>query len=235
MITIIHGEDTTNSRDYYYSLKKDIASPTVLEEGNINLNNLVQLIEGNTLFGGDEKKSVFIEKFFTQKKQSLDYDEIVEFIQKNEKKAEFIFWEPKEVGKKVTGLFKQPTVKVFSYPKQMFAFLDSITPNSSTSVSLFHQALKHSEPELLFFLMIRQFRLLIALSEKKIEQSSDDIDEVKRLAPWQKSKLTKQASLFQKQRLLEVYKRLFDIDLAQKTGASPLLLTQAIDIFLLDL
>ena len=70
---------------------------------------------------------------------------------------------------------------------------------------------------------------MIGLSEKA------DIEEVKRLAPWQKSKLMNQASMFEMKKLKEIYKKLYKIDKAQKTGATNLSLTQNIDIFLLEI
>ena len=78
----------------------------------------------------------------------------------------------------------------------------------------------------------RQFRLLLAVSE---ENSKDSIDEITRLAPWQKSKLEKQARLFQVDKLLSIYKKLYQIDLAQKTGNLPFSLTASIDFLLADL
>ena len=82
-------------------------------------------------------------------------------------------------------------------------------------------------------MLIRQIRLLIALSENG--NTRDVIDEVKRLAPWQKSKLAKQAGYFSTQELLKIHEALYKMDLASKTSSFPLSLTETIDFFLLDL
>ena len=80
-------------------------------------------------------------------------------------------------------------------------------------------------------MIIRQFRLLLGLSES----SNNNIDEIKRLAPWQKSKLVRQASLFGVDKLKQIYKMLYKIDKSQKTGKSPLTLVQDIDILMLEI
>lgn len=85
--------------------------------------------------------------------------------------------------------------------------------------------------ELIFFMLIRQFRLLLAVSEEGI----DSIDEMKRIAPWQKSKLNSQARSFGKESLLDIYNKLYKIDSETKSGKSALTLTQAIDFFLAGL
>ncbi|MBI2622551.1 MAG: hypothetical protein HYW64_00425 [Candidatus Levybacteria bacterium] len=55
------------------------------------------------------------------------------------------------------------------------------------------------------------------------------------MAPWQKSKLQRQAFLFTKDALTKNFAQLYAIDLAQKTGSLSLSLIQTIDFFLLDL
>ena len=84
---------------------------------------------------------------------------------------------------------------------------------------------------MVFFMLIRQFRLLLALREK----STVHIDEVKRLAPWQMGKLQKQALLFSPEKLVFLYSQLADIDANHKIGKLSLPLDSTIDIFLLEI
>jgi len=68
-----------------------------------------------------------------------------------------------------------------------------------------------------------------------LENSKNNIDELKKLAPWQKSKLIRQAEMFGSQNLKKIYKKLYKIDKAQKTGSSGLTIVQQIDMLLLEL
>ena len=87
------------------------------------------------------------------------------------------------------------------------------------------------ETELIFYMIVRQFRLLLSLTS----EGSKNIDEAKRLAPWQSSKLKSQSKLFGKDRLIEIYKKLYKIDYETKFGLTSLPLNSTIDIFLIDL
>ncbi len=231
MITIIHGDDIVSSRKYLLEEKKTADSPIALEGERLTLSDLVPIIEGNQLFS--KGKNIFVEKFLSGKKaNSNELKNIASYLQKNNKLANIFLWEAKELTHGMLTLFKDAQVKLFKLPKHLFAFIDAIYPqNKHRLFSLFHSALKETEAELIFFMMIRQFRLLIALSDT----NSDAIEEVKRLAPWQRNNLQKQLKYFSNEALLSIYKKLFDIDLAQKTGSSPLSLIQAIDFFLLSL
>ena len=88
-----------------------------------------------------------------------------------------------------------------------------------------------SDADMVFFMLIRQFRLFLALREK----STVHIDEVKRLAPWQMGKLQKQALLFSPEKLVFLYSQLADIDANHKIGKLSLPLDSTIDIFLLEI
>ncbi len=80
-------------------------------------------------------------------------------------------------------------------------------------------------------MLVRQFRLMIALSS----EGSETIDELTRMAPWQRGKLEKQTSLFQKDQLIKLYSQLYNLDLGQKTGKLSMPMNNAIDIFLLNI
>lgn len=227
MITIIHGDDIVSSRKYLIEEKqKHKDSLSILEE-DINITNLTQIFEGERLFF--DSKVLFIEDFFTKAGKSKD---IVNYVKKSSKNVSIYFWEGSILTKSSLSLFQDPLVKTFKIPQNLFIFLDGLKPkNSQALIRLFHGCLANSEVELVFYMIIRQFRLILALKEPSQEQ----IDEVKRLAPWQKSKLQRQASLFSSQELLTIYKKLFEIDLSVKTGALPFPLTAAVDFFLVDI
>jgi len=264
MITIIHGNDTASSRKYYIDQKT--ADAFSFEGEKVCLTDLTQVLEGGGLF--TDSKKIFIDEFLSKRKQGKETEEIILLLNKYRETNDIFLWEGKEISKKNASLFSNPTVKTFKFPLFLFTFLDGIKPKSSNNVVLFHEALKKSEAELIFFMLIRQFRLLLAVSDEKspfsrhaeldsasleipksIRQAQDPeytegqvrddsnqrIDEIKRLAPWQKSKFKKQSGLFSLINLKNAYKKLFEIDLGQKTGTLNMSIEQAIDIFLLDL
>lgn len=230
MITIIHGDDIATSRKYLQEQKENTNEFVALET-EATLSDFAQNIEGSALF--NDTKTIFIENFLSKTgKMDANAEEIIEFVNKHEKDAKLFFWERKEISKRILSLFKNAVVKTFKIPQTIFLFLDSLKPGIGIkAVDLFHQALQASEPEILIFMLVRQFRLLIALSGK----SRTVIEELSRLAPWQEGKLKKQASYFSKEQLKSIYRKLYEIDVAQKTGSSLLSLIQSIDFFLLGI
>lgn len=230
MITIIHGDDIVSSRNFFVSQKQKIKNPLDFAGENITLTALVQIFEGGELF--TEKKAVFIEDFLAKRKASRDKDEILLYLAKYQD-HEIFLWEGKEISAKSLSIFKKAEIRHFKLPQSLFLFLDSLKPGIGTFlIPLFHKTLKNMEVELVFFMLVRQFRLLLALSQR---QESNVIDEENRLAPWQKGKLQRQASFFTAKELKNHFSRLYEIDLAQKTGNLNLSLIQAIDMFLLRL
>lgn len=228
MITIIHGEDAASSRKHYLTQK---TNDSISFDGEkLTLTNLVQIIEGRQLFL--EIKKIFIDELLSKRKPGRELEEIVSSLNKYSKDNDIFLWEGKELSKKSLSLFKSAEIKLFKLPQYLFTFLDSVRPASKNNVISFHEALKNTEAELLFFMLIRQFRLLLVVSDHNLKEQ---IDEVKRLAPWQLTKLKKQSSLFSTEKLLSIYKRLYEIDLGQKTGSLNMTLEQAIDMFLLNI
>lgn len=231
MVTIIHGDDISSSRKYFIEEKQKASNPVNIEGEKVILNTLVQAIEGGELFSTEKK--IFIENFFSKKKTGKEYDEIITYLKKNQPSADIYFWDNKELSKTIVKTFSTADIKIFKLPQTLFLLLDSIRPNNGKSlIDLFQKTLLNAEAELVFFMLIRQFRFLLAVSDLK---QNEPIDEVKRLAPWQLGKLQKQAGLFSPEELKKYYKKLYQIDLAQKTGALTMPLNQTLDFFFLDI
>lgn len=233
MITIIHGDDISASRNYFSELRQKNKNSVIFDANKITITDLVQNIEGSGLF--NDTKTLFIEDLLTKlKKTDKETKEILSFIAKNSKTANFILWESKEIQKRDLSIFKDATVKFFKLPKNIFLFLDNLKPGNSKSIlKLFHEALDADvKEELILFMMQRQFRILLALSDST---NNESIDELVRLAPWQMGRLENQAKLFSELSLKKIYKKLYEIELGQKTGTLNLSLVQAIDFFLLEI
>lgn len=229
MITIIHGNDITKSRNFYIETRQKFENPDIFDGEKVDYNTIFQTLEGNSLFGS--QRHVFIENFISKTKaNSIEFKQIVEYLNSN-KDFEIVFWEDKELTKAQAAAFKNASLQLFNYPQILFTFLDSIRPNNPASIKFFYDLQNTMETELIFYMLVRQFRLLLAVSS----ESSQNIDEVKRLAPWQSSKLKKQAQYFGEEKLMNTYKKLYKIDYETKFGLTSLNFTSAIDIFLIDL
>jgi DNA polymerase III delta subunit len=233
MITIIHGDDISKSREYFIELKQKYKDFVLFDGNSLTITDLVQNVESSTLFGST--KIILIENFLTKlKKTDKEVKEMLNFIVKNSKSSDFIFWESKEITKRELFLFKDSIVRLFKLPKNIFLFLDGLRPNNSKNLlNLFHEAIESGiKEELILFMLQRQIRILLALSEKA---DGDSIEELARLAPWQMEKLEKQAKLFDLPTLKRVYNELFKIETGEKTGGLALTLAQSIDFLLLEI
>ncbi len=225
MITLIHGEDTLASRKYYMDQKTE--DSIFFDAEDMDLVNLKQSLHGSGLFQTTNR--IFIDNLFTRKGQK-NITEVSEILA-NTTDSEVFLWAGKDVGVRSLKDFPKFENKNFKIPQNIWNFLDSIRPNSITNVTFFHQALAASEPEIIFSMIIRQFRLMLGLTSN----SKNNAEEVKKLAPWQKSKLERQASLFGQDKIKSIFKELYKIDKNTKTGKSNLTLTQNIDILLLQI
>lgn len=229
MVTLIHGDDTTASRNLFYEKKTESKDPIVFDNNSINLTDFLQSLSGKSLF--TENKKIFLDGVFSSKKIGADeLKEFISVINKSHSPIEIFIWEGSELSKTFLNQFPKPNIKFFKLPQNLFTFLDGIKPNSPHNISLFHSALKNSDENFIFSMIIRQFRLLLALRGGQ----NDSIDELQRLGSWQIEKLQRQSKLFTIEQLKRIYNKLYELDLDIKTGVRSNL-TAAIDIFLLNL
>jgi len=232
MITLIHGSDTAFSRKYFLAEKQKFADATILNAEQINLTDLTQLFDGGGLFG--EVKYIFIEELFAKQKKNPNFKDILKYLERKAEDNDIYLWEGKDLEQTTLKQFKNALIKPFKLPQTLFQLLDAVKPgNGKILIKLFHQTITTTEPEMIFFMLVRQFRILLALTNTN-KQTSDSIDELKRLAPWQKAKLEKQTKMFDITRLLDLHKKLFQIEINQKTGNLTNSLISAIDFFLLE-
>jgi len=224
MITLVHGQDNVSSRKFFLS-QKDKDSITFDAE-SLSVIELSQSLAGGGLF--ENPKKIFIENLFTRK-GNKNLVPVSDVLKLNEK-SEVYLYADKDVGVRSLSNFPKFTNENFKIPQNIWSFLDGIRPGNPRNVSAFHNALEGSEPEIVFAMIIRQFRLLIGISS-----NGNNIEEVKKLADWQMKKLKNQASLFGMTKLKEIYKKLYKIEKSAKTGSSNLSLTQNIDILLIEI
>lgn len=228
MKILIHGDDLEKSRDFYLEEKNKLKNPKMLNGDGITFDLIFQASESTSLF--DSETEIIIENLFSKNKtNTTEFKKIVEYLNSN-KNLKLILWEQNQLTKTQIALLKDFAVNEFIFPKKMFVFLDNVKPNNSTQLlKLFYDLKKTEAPELILFMLIRQFRLYLQIAQ---EDKTKKIDEVSRMAPWQLSKLITQSKLFSKSRLTELYNQLFEIELKQKTGINAYSLEISIDFFL---
>lgn len=234
MITILHGENTEESRTKRFELvqqaKKDSKEIVYLEGKNADLEHLIGSLETASLFS--DTRLVVIDGLIASLRKGKKRDEIISYLKKGAFDADLLLWEPKGVARNIISLkrFKHVSVEECKLPTTIFAFVDALgTTNTAGTLSYFDTAVKTTAPEVVFSMIVRQFRLMIGLT---LDAS---ISETKRLAPWQRGKLIKQAEGIGKNPLISHYKQLLTIDYLLKTGRSSIDLTKHIQKFIITL
>jgi len=160
MLTILHGDDIASSRKYFLEQKEKYPDAVFLEGEKIALDELEQAFASDGLF--TTTKTVFIEQLLAKRKKSKELDEIIGKLNSYASSHEIILWEGKELEKTLLTNFKTATARPFKLPQTLFAFLDTLKPNNAKQlITLFHQTLEIVEVEMLFFMLIRHFRLLL--------------------------------------------------------------------------
>lgn len=228
MITLIHGEDTAASRNFYYEIKKQAKDSITLDGISVTLTDLQQALSGDDLFG--TKKDIFIENLVSKRKSPKDTEMFTHVL--SESDANIVIWESKELTKKQSESFGKATIRLFKIPATIFALLDSLKPkNGKQLLEIYHKTLQDKDAEFILVMLQRQIRILLAL----LETSEHTISEIARMAPWQKGKLDKQAKSFTPEQLIDLHEQLFQLELQMKTGQLSQPLENEMDLLLLKL
>lgn len=227
MVIIIHGNDVVSSRK---KIDEYILNPQNLIRINsisVDLSSIENALESQDLFLN--KKTVILENFSKTKNEK-----VIGVINKNSKLPDLniILWEDEKINEKIIAKINKRFVFLFELPKFYFQFLDSIFPgNKIKSIDLFRNVSKMSSEEQLFYSIIKRIRTLMIL---KLGQQNE-FEETKKMGGWQLGKLLKQAKLWNNEKLMDFYKKLFEIELGMKTSNLPMSVSKHIDILLLSL
>ena len=228
MLTLIHGDNTGQSRSYYLDIKNHYTNIKVLNADKLNLTDLIEAVEGDGLFSTID--AVFIELLFSKKKAGAELDAIVAYLNKQE--STIVLWEGKELTKAQAGKVKNATIKLFSFPKTLFQLLDALQPhNGKQLITLFHQTLQNEAAELILFMLTKQVRILLALQNR----STETISEAKFIQSWQIGKLQKQAKSFSSEQLQSLHNKLYAFDIGYKTGGLATPLESSLDFFFAEI
>lgn len=231
MIHLFHGDNTDFSRREMLLIREKFKDQEIIifDGKNASLTDLKQATESSSLFG--TKRLVIIENLFTKKlvKKNSESESYKKFIRNISLDFEIIFWEEKELAKTHIGLFPKNTdIALFQLDRLIFKFLESIKPNvTGELIDKFNHCLLKDSPEMIFSMLIRQFRYLIMV--KDIGKN------VTELSPWQLGKFMSQANYFTLKDLIGFYKKLLEIDVRIKTSNTAFDLADEIRLFLLNI
>lgn len=229
MIILLHGDDRQSSRAALLALKKKFShlDLRLLNGKTADENALVQAIESQSVFGGST--AIIIENLLTTlggKPKAMEH--VGDILKRSAESATIILWEEKEVSPStIRHLGSHVEGNLFKIPAVIFSFLDAIRPGNATQLlSLYAKTMEHSAAELIFTLLVRRLRTLMQLSGGTTPKG---------MAPWQLTRLTKQARFFTMDQILTMEKQLLDAEYAIKTGNSPYTLSQHIERFVIAL
>src|SRR3989338_1262010 len=224
MLTLIHGDDTARSRMALQEekLKYTGSEVIVLNGGQISISELTLATESNSLFS--TPKLIIIENIL-KGPLSKEKKEIIEHISSENQMHTIIIWEDRKIeAGPIKKYFSKAKLMSFDFPAQLFKFLDSISPhNEKNLLYSYHDLLKKEAAELIFVMLLRQFRYMLMAKDLK--------GEVAELPSWQAQKLYRQASFFTLENLISLYRQLISIDYRIKTGQTPLPLSKLLDLF----
>jgi len=228
MIKILHGDNFAALRGELFKIKSQSEEVISLDCRKLDLTNLIQAFEANSLFFN--KKLVVLENANTLNLKTDSTRQIVDYLAHSKSLNTAVICSDKVLSPAFLNKLKGAEISLFKHPVIIFKFVESLYPeNTASSLSFLREALKNSEIELVFAMVVRQFRLLLAIRYNAL------VEDVKRLASWQKGKLKHQADFFSEKSLLKSYKELMIIDYQIKTGKSVLNLTKRLELFIINL
>jgi len=223
MLTIICGEDSITSRNYFVDQQR-LLKEKDFEIVNIDYHQVLELDES-----GDSESSLFASKraYFTN---SLNKKVFKKISERNEKKIKALIaskeiqvfdWE-EETSARDLKLIKGIVVKEFKPSQNIFKLLDSCYPgNLKTFITTLQTLSETTEDIFIFIMLVRHMRniLITKMGEK-----------VPKLMSWQISKLSNQAKYWKLENLINFYQGLHRIDVNSKTNGTPFSVKKSLDI-----
>ncbi|MCJ7741015.1 hypothetical protein MUP32_06935 [Candidatus Microgenomates bacterium] len=228
MIILIHGDDTVTSRNKLKEENDKVPESEIVhfEGSKLQLSDLVNSLEASSLFA--EKKLVIVENFLSGG-MNKSKQQIFEYLSGQIFLHDLIFWEGKRIEKATIKKYFSKAKEISCLlPSLLFKFLDLLGIERPESLLLlFHNLLKQTEAELVYAMILRQWRNLIVVK--------DNPTLLPGFAPWQIGKLKSQSRGLSLEEYILSYRKLLAIDYQIKSGQTPYRLEQLLDIFLANL
>lgn len=223
MLTIICGEDSNSSRNYFIDQQKLLKEKN-FEIVNIDYHQVLELDET-----GSSESSLFASKraYFTQ---SLNKKVFKKMSERNEKKINALVaskevqiydWEEETSGREIKTI-KGVIIKEFKLSQTIFKLLDSCYPGNLKTFLTTLKTLSESTEDIFIFIMLaRHMRNILSIKVG---------EKIPKLASWQLGKLSNQAKYWDEKNLINFYQGLHRIDVNSKTNGTPFSVKKSLDI-----
>ncbi|MFA5136872.1 MAG: hypothetical protein WC489_05805 [Patescibacteria group bacterium] len=222
MLTIICGDDFVSSRKYFSQIKseyfkknieiKDIVPQELPDVLNWQGDNL-SLFASKKIFAVERIESHIVRKRGKKKASQNKHLTLEEIVQKlaQSKNIEVINWEEKP-GRELK-LKTIAKIKEFKLSNNIFKLLDACYPNNfSVFIRLLSENLDVHEEMFIFTMLCRHIRTLILAQDHIFSPS---------VQSWQKQKISGQALLWTRDKLIGFYEGLYRIDFSSKSATNP--------------
>ncbi|MBI3955265.1 hypothetical protein HY338_02370 [Candidatus Gottesmanbacteria bacterium] len=229
MMILIHGEDISLSRKKLLEETADINDIEVIKLEGMKATKEDVILACETKSFLNPHKILIIENLF-KGIIGKDRNGIIQYLLCLKDGIDIFFWEDRELEKvKINKYLSKIKSFKFQYPSSLFNFLDSIgVDNRNVLIPKFHELLRQTDTELIFYMIIRQWRNLIMVKDLGVPGMQP-------MPVWQAGKFSRQAYFFSLESLISNYRQLLAIDFKIKTSSTPYALRQLLDIFLLNL
>ncbi len=227
---IIHGENTTQSRQALFELiqraKSTEREVVRLDAKTLDLPKLEQQLGSTSLFGTEQ--FVVIEELHSLPKSQRQSALLKYLAESAAQNPDLVLWEKRQLTPTMLKPFATAKVQHFPVNKVVFQWLDSLSGTQETNaqqrtLKLFHQAATSDGAGMCFAMLCRQVRLLLEVTEGKSSS----------LPAFILNKARSQARSFTLERLLKLHTLLLQIDIGQKTSTNQLNFDRELELFLL--
>lgn len=219
MITVLYGENSTDSRNRYVTLRQEYVDKSyeIIELTPEVLPELDKwLFDTQLLFA--PKRAFFGQNLLSKK----EHREVLKKYDNAKVEPHFILWEESIDDKTAKYAFTTAQLVPFKYPQNIFQLLDGLYPgNKEVSLSLLSSVASSVDENIIYFMLVKRARELLLLKENQ---------EVPKLAGWQQTRLVNQANKWPLDKLCNFYDTLYRLDVLNKTSGTPYSLKKALDI-----
>lgn len=225
MIQVICGEDSVRSLAYFNQIVDDYRKKNY-EIHRIAASELIDIVQKN-----EQTTSLFSSQLIytitnlsscvgrlKAKSSFLPYEKIGK-----QKDIIVIDWEDGKSAREFTMHFAT-VIKECKPSKSIFHLLDSLYPNNIQTAQLLLRELCIQQDAMFVFTMIARHMHALLLAKHSLFSS--------RVQSWQKAKLLKQVQFWKGNNIEYCIESLFRIDVALKTGSTPLQLVESLEILM---
>ena len=223
MLTIVCGEDSSQSRVYYSDIKNDYKNKyvTIVDILSGELSEITKWMgESTSLFSSSQV-------FFTQnlnkklsKKTTPKQIKIIEEIIKS-KSIHLVDWE-EDIPARYLKFGTGAKIKEFKLNESIFKLQETLFPDNFKNFVVMLNILKNSSEEVFIFIMLQRYVRNLLLVKMGLIPG--------KLASWQIGKLKNQAASWKLENLVNFYDSFHKIDASSKTSSNPFSLSNSLDL-----